>query len=428
MLGLRRRVSLASPDERMGVIEDFADVVVGGTPSTKEPTYWGGNIVWATPTDITGTHAVELHDSGRRITPAGVAASSAQVVPAGSVLVTTRATIGPAVVAGCDMATNQGVTALVPKDGVDSTWLYYWVLANRHEFIVRGAGNTFPEISRKKTRAIPMRVPPPREQRRVADVLSSVTSAIACRREYLDRAEVALRALLAHTYKVAGEMGETKLGSVATARSGISWTKDDETEPSYPGARASVGVAHVQREAVTIAGVDCTYLAPSPKVEKGLIGPDSLLMIRTNGNPARIGNVHRTPDEAVGRVLSSFLMCITPEHPRDVGFLLRMLQSPQAQASITAATSGSTGLRNIAVTWVRGLPLPWPQDASDRENLCAPLDALVHLIQVARTELERATTLRRAVLAELFHGSHAIPETYDLLLDSEPVTAELALA
>lgn len=184
-----------------GKVVDFAEVIVGGTPSTKEPSYWGGDIVWVTPTDVTGARGAVLSDSARCITPEGVANSSARLVPAGSILVTTRATIGPAVIAGCELATNQGVTALVAGEKLASRWLFYWVLANRREFVSRGVGNTFPEISRTKTRAIPMSVPRLEEQRRIADMLAAVDAHREALLDHLEDSDRLRGTLLASFYK-----------------------------------------------------------------------------------------------------------------------------------------------------------------------------------------------------------------------------------
>jgi type I restriction enzyme S subunit len=167
------------------VLEDVVDVVVGGTPSTKRDEFWHGGIVWVTPTDVTSAELPFVESSARTISEMGVAGSSARVVPAGSVLVSTRATIGPAVIAGCELATNQGVTALVPGPTVDSRWLYFWVRANQREFQSRAAGNTFPEISRSKTRRIPIELPPLPQQVEQATVLSAAERALIAAREHL---------------------------------------------------------------------------------------------------------------------------------------------------------------------------------------------------------------------------------------------------
>jgi type I restriction enzyme, S subunit len=185
-------------EAKTGVIEDFADVVVGGTPSTRQPDYWSGDIVWVTPTDITAEPGTVLRESSRSLTHEGVRNSSARVVPAGSVLVTTRATIGPAVIAGCDLATNQGVTALVPGAHLEGRWLYYWVIANRREFVSRGAGNTFPEIARSKTKLIPIEVPNLDTQLAAVEVLAAVDDYA----DALRRKRTALEELLATTRSI----------------------------------------------------------------------------------------------------------------------------------------------------------------------------------------------------------------------------------
>jgi len=210
---------LTSDETREGTIADFAEVVVGGTPSTRRAEYWGPGITWVTPTDVTATAGRSLAASSRSITAKGLIESSARLVPKGSVLVTTRATIGPAVIAATDVATNQGVTALVPRPGVSGTWLYYWVLANRDEFVSRGAGNTFPEISRAKTRAIPMVVSSPTRQGEVVRVLSAVDDALDAARLALVEARRAKNALVEHVLAgaAAGAWGSAPLETAAGA-------------------------------------------------------------------------------------------------------------------------------------------------------------------------------------------------------------------
>lgn len=141
-----------------------AKVLGGGTPSTQVRKYWGGSIPWFTPTEIAAGGAGLVTQSERTITTDGLASSSGHLLPAGTVLVTSRASIGNCGVAGVPVATNQGFTSLVPQD-LKSTWfLYYWVQQNKAELESRSAGSTFLEISARKVAAIPMLAPSLDEQ------------------------------------------------------------------------------------------------------------------------------------------------------------------------------------------------------------------------------------------------------------------------
>src|SRR5262245_3429032 len=114
---------------------EIAEVVGGGTPSTKVPEYWGGDIPWVTPTEITAHEGACITETERSITPLGLDKSGARLLPANTVLLTSRATIGAVALAGRSLATNQGFAALVAGPTVIPEFLMYWCQANKGEFV-----------------------------------------------------------------------------------------------------------------------------------------------------------------------------------------------------------------------------------------------------------------------------------------------------
>lgn len=143
----------------------------GGTPSTRVPTYWGAGIPWFTPAEIRSEGSGLVSRSQRSITFEGLSASGASLLPEGSILVTSRASIGHTAVAKVPVATNQGFVSLIPYSRKSTWFLYYWVQQNRNEFSSRAAGSTFLEISASKVAAIPISVPPLEEQDAIAIML-----------------------------------------------------------------------------------------------------------------------------------------------------------------------------------------------------------------------------------------------------------------
>src|SRR5260370_41095599 len=99
---------------------ELAHIISGGTPKTSVPSYWDGPIKWCTPTDITGCSGKYLLETERTISPQGLASCSAQLLPVGSLLLCSRATIGEIRIAGCQVSTNQGFKSLVCKPAVSS--------------------------------------------------------------------------------------------------------------------------------------------------------------------------------------------------------------------------------------------------------------------------------------------------------------------
>src|SRR5690625_1495604 len=114
-------VGIIPEDWEVKRIKSVADVIGGGTPSTTEVKYWNGNINWFTPSEIKGKF---VSKSERKITKAGLKNSSAKELPIGTILLTTRATIGEVSLSTEISTTNQGFQSLVCKNGTNNVFLY----------------------------------------------------------------------------------------------------------------------------------------------------------------------------------------------------------------------------------------------------------------------------------------------------------------
>jgi type I restriction enzyme S subunit len=308
---------------------------------------------------------------------------------------------------------------------IDPSFLYYWATSRE----VREAATALLVGSTGRQRlapddlaAMPISLPSIEEQRRVAALLESIDAVAA---ESLDRSSAALALKARFLGAAVDGLRDTDckpLGSLADVQSGVSWTKADELPEGDPAGIGVMGVKNVQRDHVHAR--DCGWIRKTPQAEQRAIARHTILTIRTNGNPDRIGNVHLAPIEAVGYTISSFLTAITPHEPDEAGYVLRVLQSPQVQNAITAATSGSTGLKNIAVTWIRELEIPWPS-LRQRRDLDATAVAFDSLATAHASEATILRTLRDALLTALLSGAHTIPESYDRFLSEHRVSLEL---
>lgn len=158
---------------------EVAEIKNGATPSTHVASYWNGEIPWCTPTDITGTHGKYLATTERRITNDGLASCAASLLPAGALLLCTRATIGELKIALTDICTNQGFKSLVCNAGVSNEFLYYLLLTLKPQMLERAIGSTFLEIGKQDVSSIPARFPDEDEQAAIATVLSDMDEEIA---------------------------------------------------------------------------------------------------------------------------------------------------------------------------------------------------------------------------------------------------------
>lgn len=166
------------------MLGDVCDIVGGGTPSRDTPTYFTGDVPWATPTDITALHGEKfISDTKEHITQKAINDSTTKLVPAGSVLMTSRATIGYTAINKRPMCTNQGFANFIPSEDVDNLYLAYYLEFIRDILIQRASGTTFKEISKSELRKMPIPLPSIEEQKKIGMNLKKITDCIARNRK-----------------------------------------------------------------------------------------------------------------------------------------------------------------------------------------------------------------------------------------------------
>lgn len=166
---------------------DVARIVNGGTPSTSEPSYWDGGIAWCTPTDITSTAGKYLTSTARTISESGLQSCSAQLLPAGALLLCTRATIGELKISVGDVCTNQGFKSLIANESANNEFLYYLLLTMKSQMVERATGSTFLELSKRDTETLSLLLPPPREQEAITEVLSDMDAELTALEQRRDK-------------------------------------------------------------------------------------------------------------------------------------------------------------------------------------------------------------------------------------------------
>ena len=170
-------------------LEDICEVVGGSTPSRARPEYWGGDVPWVTPSEITELGGRELTAARESITSNGMQSTGLRLIPAGSVLLTTRATIGATAMNTIPVTTNQGFQNLIPGSQTDATWLYYLATAMKGEPDKRAAGSTFREVSRDGVRSMRIGVPPLEEQKTIGSNIESIYQTLMRNVEHRDTLE-----------------------------------------------------------------------------------------------------------------------------------------------------------------------------------------------------------------------------------------------
>ena len=169
-------------------LSDIAEVVGGGTPDTTVPSLWNGDIQWFTPTEV--GHQKYVSKSARTITQLGLQKSSAKKLPAGSILLSSRATIGECSIAQRECTTNQGFQNLIPKKDTNNEFLYYLAQTKKHHFIKYASGSTFLEISNSEIRKTKCTIPGTEEQTQIAAFLSALDDRISVQNKIIEDLKV----------------------------------------------------------------------------------------------------------------------------------------------------------------------------------------------------------------------------------------------
>lgn len=181
---------------KMQKLVDVGRVVNGGTPASEEAEYWDGNIPWITPSEVSQLRSPQVAITERYISSSGLKNSSAELLPIGSLIVCTRATVGACCINSVPMATNQGFKSLVPNGGVDIRFVYHAVNARQKDLIRLANGSTFLEVTKPDFENFQIAVPRLPTQRLIADALDAAAMEITLLEHSVGRMKIQKSGLL----------------------------------------------------------------------------------------------------------------------------------------------------------------------------------------------------------------------------------------
>lgn len=145
----------------LGTIADAVATVGGATPDTKNGEFWNpAEVAWTSPKDLSGLNTPVLLDTERKVSEKGLAKISSGLLPAGTLLMSSRAPIGYLAIAQLPLAINQGYIAIPPGGRLPPLYMLFWCRQNMEIIKNRANGSTFMEISKKAFRPIELVLPP----------------------------------------------------------------------------------------------------------------------------------------------------------------------------------------------------------------------------------------------------------------------------
>ncbi|MCB9694318.1 MAG: restriction endonuclease subunit S [Alphaproteobacteria bacterium] len=392
-------------------LREIADLVGGGTPSRSEPAYFGGGIPWVTPTDLPPIGTVTtLGPVAESITNEGLARSSAKLVPAGSVLYSSRASIGKIAVADRPCSTNQGFANFVPRDGrVDSWFLAYLLCRYTPEITGLAGTTTFKEVSKKKLGDLRVPVPPAiSEQRRIVaridELMERVDEVRDLRAANLATSGALLPALLKEQFAgINGTWPSETIGAItAESRYGTS----EKCSPDNGGTPV-LRIPNVADRRCNLENLKYLPHEVSPDDRLSLAEGD-ILVVRTNGSPDLVGRCAVVPrlDRVFG--YASYLIRLRLDaaraRPRYVAYFLSSTFGRDQISKLRRTSAGQFNINGKAIASIK-LPLP-PLPVQD--ELIDRMDRIDASVRDTRARLaaqaDRDSLLPAAILRKAFAG------------------------
>ncbi|HSO81162.1 restriction endonuclease subunit S [Thiocapsa sp.] len=406
-------------------------VVNGGTPSSSEDRYWEGRINWITPEDLGRNGSKRIGGSQRTLSEEGLSNCGAQLVPADSIVLSTRAPIGHVAITERESCTNQGCRALVSVDRrVSSDYFYYSLTASRPVLQAAGKGTTFMELSAGLLGLHEVLFPPLNEQRAIADFLDRETAKIdtlvAKKRTLIERLKEKRSALISRTVtrglppdaaRAAGLDPHPELKP-----SGIDWLGDVPEHWDVAQLRRRCVILDCMHRTVSFVddGIPLASIREVHGFEVDLSNAkqtteEEYLGLIEGGRRPRIGDIIYSRNATVGdasivATAERFAMgqdvCLLRSEAQDPKYLLLLLRSEPLKQQVESFVVGAT-FRRINVGQIRTFWACWPP-VEEQRAIAAFLDRetmrIDGMVAKVETAIERLKEYRTALITAAVTG------------------------
>lgn len=392
---------------------EVARVVGGSTPKSKEPSYWGGDIAWVGVADLTGYRHKYIASGARSITQDGYDGCATQMLPAGTVLFSSRAPIGYVAIAANDLCTSQGFKSFVLSDDVQSEYVYWWLKYARPIAESLASGTTFKELSGRRAAQIPIPVPPLDEQRAIVNLVDEAMEA-------LDRGDEALVQALAKAQQLRDRVAERVVTSTATRRRlGELLREPLRNGHSATASGDGTGVRTLTLTAVTTATFvdENTKLTTADplRVRHLWLEPGDILVQRSN-TPELVGSAALYSGERDWAIFPDLLIRVRADETILPQFLIRVLQAPSIRRYVRSRAQGIAGsMPKISQGTLEDLEIPvppLPEQATIVESMTQSENAIAAAVRGVHQAEASSASLRTAVLRAAFTGSLGAREVF----------------
>jgi len=385
----------------------------GGTPDTKNKSYWDGNIPWITGADFEGQKVKYIR---RYITEEGVINSATNVVPKGNLLIVTRTGVGKLAIAPFDIAISQDITGVILDSEKALTEFIYWYLEfNASKLKLMIQGTSINGLLREDLETISFPLPPHPEQKKIAEILTTLDEAIEKTDQIIEKTKEVKKGLMqklltrgiGHKKFKKTEIGEipvewevARLGAVADLKNGINFSKEQKCERGI----LTIDVLNMYSTSVFINSTNLYRINIDLRnKEDYILKEGDILFVRSSLKKEGIGwaslfKSFNEPATYCGFIIRARIhnKKLTP------GFLIYFLRSNRVRERLISG-AGQVAITNISQATLRNFDIVIPS-LSEQKQIAEILSSVDEEIDKETNRQEQLELLKKGLMQVLLTG------------------------
>lgn len=385
----------------MAKLGEVCTIVSGSTPKTSVTSYWDGNIKWITPAEL-NEDTFYIMDSVRHITEEGKEKTGLSYLPAGTVILSSRAPIGKTAIAGCEMCCNQGFKNLICSDAIYNEYLYFFLKSKTDYLNSLGRGATFKEISKSIVESIEIPLPEVNQQKEIAEKFKKLEQLISLRKQQLAKLDELVKARFVEMFGDvllnSMQWPEKTLENMANIVSGI--TKGRKTAEADLQEVPYMAVSNVKDGYIDWTTVK-TILATRQEIEQYRLMPDDILMTE-GGDPDKVGRGAIIKVPLKNSIHQNHIFRVRLDEQEILpSFFAEYLRHQKAKRYFLGCAKQTTGIASINMRQLRALPTLVPP-LSLQKQFAAFVERVDRQKQTVQQSLEKLELMKNALMQEYF--------------------------
>jgi type I restriction enzyme S subunit len=385
----------------------------GGTPDTKNKSYWDGNIPWITGADFEGQKVKYIR---RYITEEGVKNSATNVVPKGNLLIVTRTGVGKLAIAPFDIAISQDITGVILDSEKALTEFIYWYLEfNASKLKLMIQGTSINGLLREDLETISFPLPPHPEQKKIAEILTTLDEAIEKTSQIIEKTKEAKKGLMQRLFtrgighkkfkkteigKIPEEWEVARLGAVADLKNGINFSKEQKCERGI----LTIDVLNMYSTSVFIDSTNLYRINIDLRnKEDYILKEGDILFVRSSLKKEGIGwaslfKSFNEPATYCGFIIRARIhnKKLTP------GFLIYFLRSNRVRERLISG-AGQVAITNISQATLQNFDIVIPS-LSEQKQVAEILSSVDREIEKESNHKEQLELLKKGLMQVLLTG------------------------